>query len=66
MASRNQAILDYLKDYITRNGYAPSVRELGAAFGWTSPSTAQARLRQLVNEGSIVRVGPRAIRINDE
>lgn len=56
-------VLTYLEQFITENGYAPSVRELQQHFGWASPDTAQKRLQALVDEGRIVRVGPRAIRI---
>jgi SOS-response transcriptional repressor LexA len=59
-------VLSYLEAFITANGYAPSVREISKHFGWDSPDTAQRRLRALVDEGKIVRVGPRAIRITDE
>lgn len=63
MASRQQAVLDYIRSYITEHGYAPTVREIGVRFGWSSPSTVQGKLDQLVREGSIERVGSRAIRI---
>lgn len=56
-------VLSYLEAFISENGYAPSVRELAKHFGWDSPDTAQRRLQALVDEGRIVRVGPRAIRI---
>lgn len=56
-------LLAYLRSFIEENGYAPSVRELQEHFGWKSPDTAQRRLRELVDQGLIERVGPRAIRI---
>lgn len=62
----NQKLLAYLRTSIEKNGYAPSVKEIGKRFGWSSTATTQAKLRALVDEGKIVRVGPRAIRITDE
>lgn len=56
-------LLSYLKDQIIINGYAPSVREIQEEFGWKSPDTAQRRLQALVDDGKIVRVGARAIKI---
>lgn len=61
--SRQQAVLDYLEAYIGKHGYAPTVREIGEEFGWSSPSTVQGKLDQLEREGSIERIGSRAIRI---
>lgn len=55
--------LRVLREYIEQNGFAPSVRELGDLLGLSSPSSVQTRLQRLVDEGKIVRVGPRAIRI---
>lgn len=56
-------VLSYLETFITEHGYAPSVREIQHQFGWASQDTAQRRLRSLVDEGKIERVGPRAIRL---
>lgn len=56
-----QAVLSYIRSHIEANGYAPSVREIGKKFGWTSPATVQRKLQALVDDGSIRRVGPRAI-----
>lgn len=56
-------LVRYLRDHIADHGYAPSVREMCVAFGVKSPSTMQARLRTLFDEGWIERKGPRAIEI---
>ena len=55
--------LAILTKYIKDNGFAPSVRELGELLGVSSPSTVHNRLRHLMDQGLIERVGPRAIRI---
>ena len=58
--------LTVLRAYIEENGFAPSVRELGEILGLSSPSSVHTRLQRLVDEGKIVRVGPRAFRILDQ
>lgn len=63
MKTLTEPVLGFLRDFITANGFAPSVREIQAHFGWDSPDTAQRRLQALVDEGKIERVGPRAIRL---
>lgn len=59
------AVLLYLRNYIADHGYAPSVREICAYFGWTAPSTGKRKLDALAENGYIERVGPRAIRLLD-
>lgn len=64
---RNRAIvLLYLKDYIADKGYAPTVREIQAHFGWESTSTVHRHLVALQDDGYIRRVGPRAIELIEE
>ena len=57
--------LNYLRDYVKANGYAPSVREMADDLDM-SPTTVQARFKDWETEGLIERVGPRAIRITEE
>lgn len=52
-------ILECIKEYIGANGYPPSVRDICAAAGLASPSTAQFHLNALEREGYIVRDGGR-------
>lgn len=57
---RQQAVLDYLLECLTKTGIQPSHREIAAHFGWTSPAAAQAHLIALEKKGYIERSGGRA------
>ena len=56
MAKRDTGaeILDWMRRYADRQGYAPSVREICAALGLRSTATVHYHLRQLEKEGRIV------------
>lgn len=57
MTDRQAVVLEEIRAHIRENGWAPSVRELGARIGVTSTSTTQAHLDALEREGLIVRGG---------
>ena len=42
-----------IKDYIDRNGYSPSIRELCIRLGNNSPATVHAKLKMLKQKGFI-------------
>ena len=44
-------ILDYVNHFIQENGYAPSVREIGAAVGLRSTASVSYHLQQLQQKG---------------
>ena len=48
---REQKILDYMKEEISTNGYPPTVREICAAIGIKSTSTAHKDIASLVKKG---------------
>lgn len=48
-------ILDVIKTYVRRRGFAPSVREITAAVGFKSDRSTQYRLQQLEERGLIRR-----------
>ena len=52
-----QKIYDYIAACIQRQGYPPSVREIGEAVGLRSPSTVHFHLKKLVDAGAI-EIGP--------
>lgn len=64
---RRQAILDFIQGYVATHGYAPSVREIGAAVGLSSVSSVHAQLDALERAGRIARRrgSPRALRVID-
>ncbi|MDR1184142.1 MAG: transcriptional repressor LexA [Coriobacteriales bacterium] len=55
LSERQREILDFLSDFITRNGYPPSVREIGEAVGLSSSSTVHSHLNALEDKGFIRR-----------
>ncbi|MBT8193585.1 MAG: transcriptional repressor LexA, partial [Acidimicrobiia bacterium] len=68
ISTRQQEILDYIRDTVADRGYPPSVREIGEAVGLSSPSTVHSHLSTLEATGHLRRdpTKPRAIEILDE
>lgn len=62
---RQRAVLDVIRRSITERGYPPSMREIGAAVGLTSPSSVKHQLKQLEDKGYLRRDPnrPRAIEV---
>lgn len=67
ISSRQQSILDFIKNEVREKGYPPSVREIGEAVGLLSSSTVHGHLDRLEKKGLIRRdpTKPRAIEILD-
>lgn len=63
LTARQQSILAYIEATVDERGYPPSVREIGAAVGLTSPSTVHSHLATLQKHGFLRRdpTKPRAI-----
>ena len=55
LSQRQQEILSFLKSFSAKNGYPPSVREIGDAVGLSSSSTVHSHLNSLENKGYIRR-----------
>ena len=53
MTERQQAILDFIRDY--PHQYPPTVREIGEGVGLKSSSTVHSHLSSLVKKGLIER-----------
>ncbi len=51
LTKRQREILDYITTFINRNGYAPSIREIGEHFGLSSPATIHAHIDNLKKKG---------------
>ena len=47
ITKRQQQIYDFIRAYQQEKGYPPSVREMAAAVGLSSPSTAAGDMRML-------------------
>jgi repressor LexA len=68
LTSKQQEVLDYIKEMTLKRGYPPSVRELCDAVNLKSTSSVHAHLESLEKKGFIRRdpTKPRAIEILDE
>lgn len=65
ITKRQQQIYDFIRTYQKEKGYPPSVREMAAAVGLSSPSTVHAHLSALEDLGLIKRdaTKPRALEV---
>ena len=52
LTERQQAILDFINEYVGENGFPPSVREIGAHFG-VYPATVQDHIAALERKGCL-------------
>ncbi|MCY4085380.1 MAG: transcriptional repressor LexA [Actinomycetia bacterium] len=64
-SKRQRDIYDFIVRYARRHGYPPTVREIGAEVGLTSPSTVHAHLAKLEKGGYLRRnpTKPRALEL---
>jgi len=64
LTKRQESILQLIVDYVQRNGYPPSIREIGKAFEIGSLRGVTVHLDALQRKGYIVRGNtPRSIRV---
>jgi repressor LexA len=65
LTARQQEIWNYLVEYVDRQGYPPTVREIGEHVGLASPSTVHAHLANLERAGLLRRdpTKPRALEL---
>jgi repressor LexA len=65
LTGRQREIWDFLVKYVDRQGYPPTVREIGDAVGLASPSTVHAHLANLERAGMLRRdpTKPRALEL---
>ncbi len=52
--NKAELILDFVNDFIRENGFAPSVREIGAAVGLSSTASVSYHLHQLQEKGLLL------------
>ncbi len=60
LTKRQREILDYLREFIERNGYAPSLEEIGRRFNLSSLATVHKHLTNLQEKGFIKRAWNRS------
>jgi len=65
LSKRQREIFDFIGRYLSKNGYPPTVREIGKAVGLHSSSTVHAHLSKLESLGVLRRdpSKPRAIEV---
>lgn len=65
LTKRQEEILTFIKEYVVKYGYPPTIREIGKAVGTSSPATIHAHLANLEQKGFIKKEGTknRAIEI---
>jgi repressor LexA len=55
LTTRQQRILEFIRSWVDRYGYPPSVREIGEAVGLVSPSSVAYQMKQLEEKGYLRR-----------
>jgi len=60
LTPRQTAILDFIRAYIDRCKFPPSIREIGEHFGISSPTGVICHIRVLERRGMISRVPGKA------
>lgn len=56
LTRRQREVLDIIRDFIERNGYSPSLEEIGGALGLSSVATVHKHVSHLVEKGLVRRV----------
>ena len=56
-SNKAEEILDYVNRFVYENGFAPSVREIGAAVGLRSTASVSYHLQQLQQKGLLLAPG---------
>lgn len=56
-SDKAEKILEYVNQFVQENGYAPSVREIGAAVGLRSTASVSYHLSQLQEKGLLLSPG---------
>ncbi|TDC39125.1 transcriptional repressor LexA [Micromonospora sp. KC213] len=55
LTTRQRRILEFIRGWVERQGYPPSVREIGEAVGLVSPSSVAYQLKELEKKGFLRR-----------
>ena len=56
-SNKSDLILNYVNQFVQENGYAPSVREIGAAVGLRSTASVSYHIQQLQEKGLLMAPG---------
>ena len=55
LTKKQQAVLDFLQDFMDENGYTPSYREIMAGLGLNSVSAVAEHIDTLVDKGVLMK-----------
>jgi repressor LexA len=68
LTNKQEQVYEFIKDKIMNRGYGPTVREIGTAFGISSPNGVMCHLKALEKKGLITRESymSRAIQLTDQ
>lgn len=68
LTKKQELVYEFIKDKIMNRGYGPTVREIGSAFGISSPNGVMCHLKALEKKGLITRESymSRAIQLTDQ
>jgi len=55
LTRRQKEILDFIREHVASEGYAPTIDEIGKKFGLSSPATVHKHLANLQSKGLISR-----------
>jgi len=68
ITKRQKEILDYIKEFISENGYSPTLEEIKGMLKLSAVSTVHQHINALIDKGYIKKADnlARAIEINDE
>ena len=56
-SNKSEEILEFVNAFVQENGYAPSIREIGAAVGLSSTASVNYHLQQLQEKGLLLAPG---------
>ncbi len=65
LAPVQRATLEFLRNYIAENGYAPTLKDIADHIGVKSPSTAHFHLERLVDKGFIIRTADGGMELSE-
>lgn len=61
-SDKGQKILEFVQEFVRENGYAPSVREIGAAVGLSSTASVSYQLKRLQEQGLLSAPGNKGVK----
>ena len=61
-SNKSELILAFVNQFVQENGFAPSVREIGAAVGLRSTASVSYHLTQLQDKGDLVSPGTKGLK----